>query len=177
MSAGSVTRIALHTLHSQYGATGMAKTVSCLTCGISFQAQRTTAAFCGGTCRQRFNRGAQRAGLPPLNGRRKVKEREPSVVKEITAIRSAVDAFTARHEGEYLLDVVRDALRSSIEDLNQFIHPLCTDCEREANGWENLEYCRRCEISIFDLRCANCDTRRPSVASDAMLCRQCEEMG
>ena len=156
----------------------MAKTVFCLTCGIAFQAQRKTAAFCGGTCRQRFNRVAQKADLPPLMGRRKAKERGPSVAKEITAISSAVNAFTERHKGEYLLDEVRDALRLAVEGLDEFINPLCAECdEREPNGWENLEYCRRCEAALFDLRCVNCNTRRPSVNSDAMLCVQCEKNG
>ena len=156
----------------------MAKTAFCIYCGIAFEAQRKTAAFCGGTCRQRFNRVAQRAGLPPLMGRGKAKERGPSVTQEITAINSAVNAFTERHKGEYLPDEVRDALRRAVEGLDDFVNPVCAECdERDPNGWENLEYCRRCEVDLFDLRCAKCDTRRPSVNSDDMLCRQCEPNG
>ena len=146
-------------------------TASCLTCGKDFQALRTTATFCGGTCRQRFNRAINKlkAEAQPTE-----KTSKNDIAAEIESVWNTVCAFTERFSAKDLLEEDTGPLEMALEGLHEILNPTCEHCgEKPADGWEEVEFCRRCEISIFDLRCDKCDTRRPSVASDDMLCRQC----
>jgi hypothetical protein len=149
----------------------MTRTTYCLACGIAFQALRSTAVFCGGTCRQRFNRALRRweaehrpATSPP----------KPNITADIALVRDSVDNLAQSLQGNLLFDEAISPLEEALEQLNEIVNPSCQSCgEKRADGWENVEYCRGCEITIFELRCQWCDTRRPSIKSDDMLCRQC----
>ena len=147
-------------------------TAICLTCGKDFQASRTTATFCGGTCRQRFNRSINKLTAPSQPA---TSASKPDIAAEIEKVYKTVHAFTERFSAIDLLAEDIGPLDMAIEDLQDIVNPTCEDCERPADGWINIELCRRCETRAYDLRCEECDTRRPSVASDEMLCRKCEK--
>ena len=145
----------------------MAHTVICWTCSRYFEAKRSTAKFCGGTCRQRWNREQKRINKP-----------RPTLDDEIKAgvdgIYTAVQTFTGRYKLSDLAGVDYGPLLEALEDLDTFFD--CENCgERKANGWESIELCRKCEIETFELVCNECETRKPSVKSDDQLCARCEK--
>ena len=71
--------------------------------------------------------------------------------------------------------IILFALGKEIERFSRKANRVCQQCKkREADGWENTEYCRHCEIRMFNLVCGECEDRRPSVKSGEGLCVQCE---
>ena len=161
----------------------MAKTITvyCLSCGIRFEATRKTATFCGGTCRQRFNRAinAFNAKLT-AEGLLRPTPTEPAKLEvaagDIAAVCTSINTLAEKVKGQFLFDEAISALSDALEILDGIVNPFCEICgERRADGWENIEYCRRCEIETFELVCSACEKRKPSVASEDMLCRQCEK--
>ena len=147
----------------------MSQTVLCCVCSNSFEARRKTARFCGGTCRQRWNREQQRINNPPA---------PPTLDDEIKAgigrIYRAIQAFTGRYKLSDLVGVEYGPLLDALETLDALFD--CEDCgERRANGWENIELCRKCEIQTFELVCNECEKRKPSVRSEDQLCAKCEK--
>ena len=70
----------------------------------------------------------------------------------------------------------RGAAAFVIERFSWRANRVCQQCEkRKADGWENTEYCRRCEIQVFNLVCGECEDRRPSVKSGEGLCVPCQK--
>ena len=155
----------------------MAKTITvgCLGCFKYFQAQRATATFCGGTCRQRFNRAMKKyRAEEQTKSQSATSVIKLSVSAEIERVWNHVQAFTERFTLEDLLIEDIGPLEMALEALNELVNPICEECEEKpANGWEDIKTCRRCEIQRWDLYCDECGSRRPSIASDEMLCRQC----
>ena len=151
----------------------MARTTFCLACGVSFTALRSTAVFCGGTCRKRFNRAWRKweEERQPVTNRQK-----PNITTMIAAVCASVEALTDAVNGDRLFDDARVPLQEALTQLDKLANPVCKNCdEKPADGWDSLEYCRACEASIFDLVCWRCEKRRPSVKSDDMLCRTCDK--
>ena len=143
----------------------MAHTAICWTCSRRFEAKRSTAMFCGGTCRQRWNRKQKRTPGTPANLNAEIKA-------GIDGIHRAVQTFTSQYKLGDLAGVDYTALEEALETLDALFD--CEDCEeRKADGWENIEYCRKCEIEIFELVCGQCEKRKPSVKSDEQLCARC----
>ena len=139
----------------------------CLYCMQPFLPKRSTAKFCGGTCRQRWNRKQKQTPGTPQSI-------EAETKADIDNLNRAIQGFTSRYKLGDLAGVDFAPLEDALEELSNFF--LCENCdERRANGWDSVEYCRKCEIDIFELRCAECETRKPSVKSDDMQCRQCEK--
>lgn len=140
--------------------------VICENCLQEFEAARSTARFCGGTCRQQWNRKAKAAPEPEPGP-------DAEVRADVDAVTGAIDVLTGRRSLSDLDEDMVLSIREAIEALTEIL--LCENCgERPANGWESPEYCRRCEIEVFELVCGECDRRKPSVKSDDMLCAKCE---
>ena len=142
--------------------------LDCVNCGESFQAVRITAKYCGGTCRQQFNRRVN--GLaegPAENLKIKVEiSRVSAVVKSLRKKFSLEDLISSDLTGE---------LQDAFDSLDEVVNPLCENCEKPADGWDEILMCRRCEITVHDMYCGSCETRRPSVKSDNAFCLKCEK--
>ena len=213
--------------------------LDCVNCGESFQAVRITAKYCGGTCRQQFNRRVN--GLaegPAENLKIKVEiSRVSAVVKSLRKKFSLEDLITSDLTGELqdafdsldevvnplcencekpadgwdgillartaenlkikveisrvsavvkslrkkfsLEDLITSDLTGELQDafdsLDEVVNPLCENCEKPADGWDEILLCRRCEITIHDMYCGSCEIRRPSVKSDIAFCLKCEK--
>ena len=142
--------------------------VLCEICRKGFQAKRSTARYCGSTCRKFAHRARER--MQSAKG-------PADVATEIESVWNIVNEFTRRFSAEDLGTSGADTgpLEEALEALNELLNPICQSCgDNPANGWDSYELCRRCEIQVHDLGCDQCGTRRPSVASDEMLCRKCE---
>ena len=158
--------IALHGW--RYGGNmGSSIALDCLNCGESFQAVRITAKYCGGTCRQQFNRQANGLAKGPAeNLKIKVEiSRVAAVVKSLRKKFSLEDLIISDLTGE---------LQDAFDSLDEVVNPLCEQCEKPADGWDEILLCRRCEITHHDMYCGSCETRRPSVKSDNAFCLKCE---
>lgn len=138
----------------------------CEQCDAPFLAKRKTARFCGGTCRQRWNREQKRTPGTPQNA-------EAEVKADIQAVREVISSFTKKYKLSDMAGTDYAPLEDALEELGWFFD--CEQCgERKANGWENIELCRRCEIQTFELVCWRCEKRKPSIKSDDQLCATCE---
>ena len=145
----------------------MALAAICWTCSREFEAKRSTAMFCGGTCRQRWNREQKRLHGTPQNA-------DAEIRADIDRVYKAVQSFTGKYKLSDLAGVDYALLEDALETLDDLFQ--CENCgERKANGWENIELCRHCEIQVFELVCHECEKRKPSVRSDDQLCARCEK--
>ncbi len=155
-------------------------TVTCIGCFKDFQASRKTATFCGGLCRQRFNRFQHKVRLEcqpkPKSDTQGRTMNESTMNALIEHVYQTVEAFAERVSVADLACADVGPLEMASERLHELANPICAICEeREADGWEEITYCRRCEIQVFDLHCNQCDERRPSVKSDEGFCARCEK--
>ena len=141
----------------------------CLNCLEGFEARRKTARFCGGTCRQRWNRRQRKTPGTPQNIDAEVRD-------AIEALYRMVETFTRKYKLSDLAGADTGPLEDALETLGDLF--LCEYCgERKADGWDNIEYCKKCEIETFELLCWRCEKRKPSVKSDDQLCTRCERAG
>ena len=137
----------------------------CQECGKDFEARRATAMFCGGTCRQRFNRR--------LNGLQEAVAENVRIKVEITRVAAIVRNLRKRFSLEDLIIASTGELEDAWDALDEVVHPLCQLCEKPANAHDDILLCRRCEIAQNDEYCWKCETRRPSVKSEDALCAKC----
>lgn len=141
----------------------------CFNCEAPFYPKRSTGKFCGPTCRVQWHRKQKRTPGTPQNVAAEVKA-------DIEVVYQAVHGFINKYKLSDMGGSDYGPLEEALEDLGAFFD--CEQCgERKADGWENLELCRRCEIETFELVCWQCEKRKPSVKSDDMLCATCEKQG
>ena len=143
----------------------MTMPVPCVNCLKPFIPKRVTAKFCGGTCRQQWRRKQQKTLGTKVN--------IDAVIKaDIGSVYRAVTAFVDKYRLSDFAGADTAPLEDALATLGDLFN--CEYCDtRRADGWDNFELCRRCEIQIFKLVCRQCETRKPSVQSDDQLCRQC----
>ena len=139
--------------------------LACQECGKDFEARRATARFCGGTCRQRFNRR--------LNGLQGFVAENIRVKVEISRVAAIVRKLREKFSLETLIIEDTGELADAWDALDEVVNPRCEICEKPANAHDDVLLCRRCEISQNDEYCWKCETRRPSVKSNDALCAKC----
>ena len=137
----------------------------CVNCLKPFMPKRVTAKFCGGTCRQQWHR--KQKNTPGTQA-----HINAGIKGDIDSVYRTVQAFVNKYKLSDLAGADIGPLEGALETLDQLFN--CEYCgERRADGWDNIELCRHCEIQVFELVCNQCETRKPSVKSDDQLCRQC----
>lgn len=121
--------------------------------------------FCGGTCRQQWHRKQKKTPGTKAHI-------DAGIKADIDSVYRAVNAFIHKYSLRDLAGADTAPLEDALATLGGLFN--CENCDtRRANGWDNIELCRRCEIQIFELVCRQCETRKPSVKSDDQLCSQC----
>ena len=143
--------------------------LACQDCGAMFQASRITARYCGGTCRQRFNRRVSGMAEGPAD--------KLNINIEISRVTAVVKSLREKFSLEDLIvSGLTEELQDALDELEAIVNPLCGSCEEKpADGWDEILMCRRCEIQQDDMYCWSCEVRRPSVKSEDALCKKCEK--
>ncbi len=143
----------------------MTMPLPCVNCLEPYQPLRSTSKFCSSNCRQQWHRKQKKIPGTEANATAAIKA-------EISSVYKIVHTFTEKFSLKDLALADTGPLEDALEELTALFN--CEMCdERRADGWDNIELCRRCEIQTFELVCWQCEKRRPSVNSDDRLCRQC----